>query len=314
MARGSESKNRRKESRKQARIEEAESAAAGGMHDFMVPVDEDDVDDDDDDDERQQPEHQQQETSASDLLNVPKSKKKKQNAATAAAAMNRHAAEASAAPKKREIKTLPLIFLILMTGTTVLPAVIYASDYFGAYFQKHHVLGSLGYKLGIGATPKKRVLSFYEKHDPSKIDDVPAILAKYYGDYPKLIKKLERKYGDYGYFLEWEADEAPMRLAMEQLEATREYLGDQWNIYAPRSLKQAARNVRYNVGTLYKKFRKVWKKYLWPLLEPIFGVPKGTAAQKRKDAAEARARKTKAGGSGTRRKNTDYRDDMEDEH
>ena len=72
----------------------------------------------------------------------------------------------------------------------------------------------MGHKLGVGATPKKRVLSFYEKHDPEKFDDIPKIMAKYYGDYPKLVKRLERRYQDYGYFKDWEQDEAPMKLAM----------------------------------------------------------------------------------------------------
>lgn len=213
--------------------------------------------------------------------------------------------------KKQGIKTLPLVLLLLLTGTAVLPALIYASDFLGSYFQKHHVLGSIGYKLGFGATPKKRVLSFYEKHDPSKIDDVDGILAKYYGDYPKLIKKLERKYGDYGYFLEWEQDEAPMTLALEKVAETRDYLGEQFNLYAPQIVKTGARNVRHNLGFLYKRGRRLWKKHVWPLLEPIFGVPKGGAAQKRKDAQEARQRKTGQSG-GRRKKNTEFRDDVED--
>ena len=213
--------------------------------------------------------------------------------------------------KKQGIKTTPLILLILMVGTTVLPALIYASDMLANYAQKHHVLGSIGYRLGLGSVPRKRVVSFYEKHDPSKIEDVPNILAKHYGDYPKLVKKLERKYQDYGYFLGWEEDEAPLTLALEQLAQTREYFVHQyWNRYAPQVLKTAARNIRYNLTFVYKKFQKVWKKTLWPALEPFFGVPKGAEKQKRKDAKLARERRA---GDGTRRRNKDYRDD-EDEH
>ena len=108
------------------------------------------------------------------------------------------------------IKTLPLVMLIMLTGTTVIPALLYMGDYFSAFIQKNHIMGNLGQRLGIGPSPKKRVISFYEKHDPEKMGEVNNILSKYYGDYPKLVKRLERKYGDYGYFLNWESDEAPM--------------------------------------------------------------------------------------------------------
>jgi hypothetical protein len=212
------------------------------------------------------------------------------------------------------IKGTPLILLILMTGTTLLPAIIYASDIIGNWMQNHHVVGQLGFRLGMGAVPRKRVLSFYEKHDPTKLEDVPKILSKHYGDYPTLIKKLERKYQDYGYFLEWEQDEAPLALAMEQLQETYAvWIHSYWNVYAPQPVKTAARNIRYNLTYLHKKFHKVWKKTIWPMLEPIFGVPKGTAAQKRQDAAEARKRKRATGGSKTKRKNQDFRDDVDEE-
>jgi len=47
------------------------------------------------------------------------------------------------------------------------------------------------------------------------------------------------------------------------------------------------------------------------MLEPFLGVPKGTEKQKRKDAADARARMKPS--SGTRRKNKDFRDDEDEE-
>ena len=218
-----------------------------------------------------------------------------------------------AAPKG--IKTTPLILLIMMVGTTVLPALIYASDMLANMAQKHHLLGSVGYRLGVGAVPRKRVVSFYEKHDPEKIEQVPTILAKHYGEYPKLVKKLERKYQDYGYFLGWEDDEAPLKLAIEQLLRTRdEFVNHYWNRYAPQFLKTAARNASYNLQFLYKKGSKLWKRKIWPTLEPFFGVPDAKTAerQKRKDAKEARAKRSAATADGTRRRNKDFRDDEED--
>ena len=217
--------------------------------------------------------------------------------------------------KKNEIKRTPLILLILMTGSTLLPALIFASDYLGGFLQRHHIVGQIGFRLGMGAVPRKRVMSFYEKHDPEKIENVPDILSKYYGDYPKMVKKLERKYQDYGYFLGWEEDEAPMALAMEQLQATYDtWIHSYWNVYAPQPLKTGARNIRYNLTFLHKKIHKLFWKKVWPIIEPVFGVPKGGEKQKRKDAAEARKRKqaTSGGGSsGTRRRSAQFRDDEE---
>jgi len=201
------------------------------------------------------------------------------------------------------IKTLPLLMLILLTGTTLLPAVLFAGDWVSAYISKNNILGSMGHKLGIGPSPKKRVVSFYEKHDPLKVDEVDKILGKYYGEYPVLIKRLERKYADYGYFLNWEQDEAPMTLAMEKIYDTRDYIQKQFNKYAPQQLKLACRNIKYNLTTLYKKSRKVWKKHLWPLLEPIIGNPEGSEAQKKKDRSASMDKK------GRRKKNTEFRDD-----
>lgn len=193
--------------------------------------------------------------------------------------------------------------LVMLTGTTLLPALLYAGDWLGAFVQRNHILGSLGHKLNVGSSPKKRVMSFYEKHDPEKIAEVETILAKYYGDYPKLIKRLERKYQDYGYFINWEQDEAPSRLAFEKLNETKEVIQKEFNKRAPQSIKTAARNINFNVSKLYRKGRVVWKKKVWPSLEPFFGVPDGAKAQKKKDREEAKKKK------GRRKRNDEYRDD-----
>ena len=63
--------------------------------------------------------------------------------------------------------------------------------------------------LGLMQTPKKRLVDFYQKHNQTdKLADdlVDATIMKYAGDYPTLIKKLERKYQDYGYFIGWEQE------------------------------------------------------------------------------------------------------------
>lgn len=248
--------------------------------------------------------------SAAGAPTMPKKKKKKKKSTEEGALPPQLGQK-----KERGIKTLPLILLILMTGSTLLPAMIYAGDYMSSFLAKNDVMGSIGFRLGIGSVPKKRVLSFYEKHAPEKVTDVPNILAKHYGDYPKLIKKLERKYQDYGYFLGWEDDEAPSRLLQDYFTDIYSIWIKQWNRHAPQVAKTAARNARYNLTSIYKNVRKMWKKSVWPMLEPIFGVPDGAEKQKRQDAAEARKRRASASAqsksSGARRKNRDFRDDEE---
>jgi len=316
MARGAEAKARRKESRKNKK--------EGIDHDFGLPEEDSDLPMppstggapiEEDSSVEGEPAKAATTTTNDDDDDVPppskksKKKKKKQKDPAAAAAMQQQMQQMQG--KKEGIKTLPLIFLILMTASTVLPALIFAGDWVGNMVQKNNIIGSLGYRLGVGATPKKRVMSFYEKHDPTKINEVGNILAKHYGDYPKMIKKMERKYQDYGYFMGWEEDEAPLALALEQLEETRATVQRKWNKHAPLPLKTAARNIHGNMNVLHKKFMKVWKKTLWPMLEPIFGVPKGAAAQKRKDAQEAKKKRSGSTG-GRRKKNKDFRDDVDE--
>jgi hypothetical protein len=328
MARGAEAKLRRRNRKKQdaatterlfAGTDDLEEKD-GNTHDFgpgefpLPPgMSKQDINGDDSDDDSEDEDEKKNETrnDKEELVTMMKKKRK-----PAACCNNDHDKPPQPKKSSQGIKTTPLILLILMVGTTVLPALIYASDYIGGYLQKNHVLGQIGFRLGMGAVPRKRVMSFYEKHDPNKLDEVPVILSKYYGDYPKLVKKLERKYQDYGYFLGWEEDEAPLALAMEQAKETYSlWINSYWNVYAPQPLKTAARNIRYNLAFLQKKGNKVWKKKIWPHLEPFLGVPKGAEKQKRKDAAEARKRKQKAGGStsGTRRRSTEFRDDVDEE-
>jgi len=305
MARGADAKARRKESRKEERVTEAERTAEAermlsedGNENAFESTDEIPLP-----------------TPTSGLAGegdeeVVKKKKKKKKKATPPNCCDKDCLPpAKGGAKKEGIKTAPLILLILMTGTTLLPALLYAGDWFGGFLQKNHIFGNIGHKLGIGPSPKKRVMSFYEKHDPVKINEVDTILSKYYGDYPKLVKRLERKYGDYGYFVDWESDEAAMNLAFDKLKDTRDFVQKKYEQTAPAGVKTRVRNVQYNLGKIYKKVHKVWKKTIWPQLEPLFGVPdaKAAAAQKRKDKAEAADKK----GGGRRKKNTDFRDEDE---
>jgi len=298
MARGSAGKARRKEERKDAKLAEAERMLNDGhTNDF------------DNDDNMSLPtpydtdKRTKSDSDSSDDESKPIVVKKKKRNVKNTQDDNHKAACCPQPSQGKGIKTLPLVMLLMLMGTTVLPFFLYAGDWISGFIAKNHVTGKFGHKFGIGASPKKRVVSFYEKHEPSKISEVENILAKYYGDYPKLVKRLERKYSDYGYFLGWEEDEAPMTLAKEKLIDTRDYIQKQFDIYAPRKIKTASRNIKYNLTTLYKKFRNVWKKTIYPVLEKFIGVPDGVAAQKKKDRMDTMKAK------GRRKKNTDYRDD-----
>ncbi|KAL3822051.1 hypothetical protein ACHAXA_007844 [Cyclostephanos tholiformis] len=329
MARGSEGKSARKQARKEARAKEAERLLAGdeGVNEFsgspsggglgMNIVDDSSSDDDgddvgDDDDERV--------ATAPEKSTEAKAKSSSKSARAKKVAVAQRTArggppdlccgpDGGGGRAKGGIKTLPLVMLIMLTGTTLLPAILYAGDYFSAYLSKNHFMGNIGHRLGIGPSPKKRVVSFYEKHDPDKLHEVPSILAKYYGDYPKLVKRLERKYADYGYFLNWEQDEAAMTLAFEKVWETRDALQKQFDRHAPALVKTGARNMRHNFGYLYKKGNRLWKKKVWPLLEPYLGVPDAKSArrQKLKDKKEAEKRKKQA--TGQRRKSAEFRDE-----
>ena len=314
MARGSEAKSARKQARKEARAKEAERILNGedALNEFSNPPPLDIGD--------PKPADESDNSEAEDAApekTPEKSTKSKSNRAKKAAkertAAKQRDPNAKPAGDSGGIKTLPLVFLIMLTGTTVIPALLYMGDYISAFAQKNHLLGNIGHRLGIGPNPKKRVISFYEKHDPEKINEVPAILAKYYGDYPKLVKRLERKYGDYGYFINWEQDEAPMYLAIDKLYETRDMLQTQFDRHAPALVKTGVRNMQHNLGFVYRKAHRAWKKQVWPILQPYLGVPDEKAArkQKLKDKREAEKMKKEKSGGG-RRKSAEFRDEDED--
>merc|ERR1711957_448473 len=52
--------------------------------------------------------------------------------------------------------------------------------------------------------------------------------------------------GDYGYFLNWQQDEAPAVLVKEKLEIYYEAVNKKWHKHAPTHMKTAARNMYYN--------------------------------------------------------------------
>ena len=309
MARGSEAKAARKAARKEARAKEAERILEGETG--GPPIESDSSSSEEEDDNV--------ETTPETEEEAPKKKKKSKSARAKKAAAARTATRGGGgggdmccpqpSSSGEGIKTLPLVMLVMLTGTTLIPAFLYAGDWFTAFIAKNHIMGNLGHRLGIGPSPKKRVISFYEKHDPEKVLEVPNILSKYYGDYPKLVKRLERKYGDYGYFLNWEQDEAPMTLAFEKLWETKEVIDTQFNKHAPAIVKTGVRNMRHNFGFVYKRGMKVWKKQVWPVLQPYLGTPSAADVRKQKLKDKKEFEKRKKEQTGQRRKSAEFRDE-----
>jgi hypothetical protein len=206
------------------------------------------------------------------------------------------------------IKPLPLFFLLLMVGGSLFPAFIYLFDNAGPILAKSNVMGRVGYSLGIGATPRSRVVTFYEKHAPDNLGNVDKMMGDYYGRYPQLTKKLERKYNDYGYFLGWQDDESAYNTAMKKVEEVKTAAGVLWTNNAPKQVQGMADNFRFNVGQLYKKAEKAWRKQIWPTLQPYIGIPDEKEARKQK----MKDRETYGRKKGKKGKNS-YRDEEDEE-
>merc|ERR1719263_623 len=106
------------------------------------------------------------------------------------------------------IKWKYVFILVFLFGSALLPALLWVVDHAGAAVSGAggSAAAGLRVKLGLSPTPKERLTNFYAKHNPDKVDEVDGLIAKYAGNYPKMIKVLEAKYGDYGYFMNWEND------------------------------------------------------------------------------------------------------------
>mmetsp|Transcript_26919 Transcript_26919/g.80703 ORF Transcript_26919/g.80703 Transcript_26919/m.80703 type:complete len:258 (+) Transcript_26919:207-980(+) len=110
--------------------------------------------------------------------------------------------------KKNKIKWKYVAFLFLLFGASALPVLLWVVDNMGSLVGAGVAasFSAAGAKMGLTATPKDRLKLFYEKHNPEKASEVDHLIDKYAGSYPKMIKVLEAKYNDYGFFLGWEKD------------------------------------------------------------------------------------------------------------
>ena len=113
--------------------------------------------------------------------------------------------------KSKGIKWKYVAFLALFFGSAILPVVLWIVDHAGGLLGTgtHKAIGASTARMGLTPTPKDRLAKFYEKHNPEKVSSrVVKIISSRSTlvDYPKMIKVLEAKYGDYGFFLGWEQD------------------------------------------------------------------------------------------------------------
>jgi len=151
------------------------------------------------------------------------------------------------------IKLFPFLLLVLLIGTTALLA--------------NYLMGQLGHHLGfidnghLHSPYEKRILKFYEKHNPGKLKDVPAILDKYNlgldNNYPDLVERLEGKYGDKGYFSKLEREEAPMNMNLADM-----FVG-QFDRYAPGFLKSFRDMIAYSLAFLYEEGYWLYRDWVW---------------------------------------------------
>uniref|UniRef100_A0A7S3JUU8 Uncharacterized protein n=1 Tax=Aureoumbra lagunensis TaxID=44058 RepID=A0A7S3JUU8_9STRA len=162
----------------------------------------------------------------------------------------------SVARKKKgflaQIKWKYVIMLLLLTGTAVLPAALWVIDTFFAASSNAASVGisTIVARMGMTPTPKERLIKFYKKHNPEKVDEVPTLVHKYAGNYEKMIKILEAKYGDYGFFIGWQED-ADFKKFMKK-EAIHYFNKAQryYRIYMPYRLRIAFWNMYYNISTI----------------------------------------------------------------
>ena len=203
----------------------------------------------------------------------------------------------------KPIKWKFVAFLVLLTGTAVLPAALWVVDnVFSLSGSALAVSASaLAGRMGFTPTPKNRLLKFYEKHNPEKVPEVPQLIHKYAGNYPKMIKVLEAKYHDYGFFIGWR-DDADFKHFIKQ-ESTRAFRKAQlyYRKYVPFKLRVAFYN-------MYANTERLLGPPLYVLDDLLFGkvlgwgpiLPKGPSAPHASSSSSRRGSRGRSSSSSAR--------------
>lgn len=157
------------------------------------------------------------------------------------------------------IKWKHVALLVMMTGTAVLPAVLWVVDKTSTLLNQNDAFKSMGIKLGMTPTPKERLEKFYKKHDePEKLQEVDHLLTKYAGSYDKMIKVLESKYNDYGYFIGWEMDSDWRVLMGKEMKKTYQKARKIYQKKVPWGVQRTFYNIYYNAKKVYYKIYNVF--------------------------------------------------------
>lgn len=137
------------------------------------------------------------------------------------------------------IKWKYIFFIVLLFGTTAIPVVIKVLDTLAPMASSGLRRAGMvvGFQAGMVATPRYRLEKFYEKHNPDKLPEVPSVLRKYADDYPKMIKILEAKYHDYGFFIGWKNDDSTVQMATRHLMHYGKLLHYYYRRYVPLKLR-----------------------------------------------------------------------------
>jgi len=170
------------------------------------------------------------------------------------------------------IKWTNVAILFMLTGTAVLPLVMFIADNASATIGSmmpglSSGLAPIGVKLGFVATPKIRLTQFYEKHNPEKLEDVEKVMLKYAGDYKTMTKKLEAKYNDYGFFIGWEQESDFRTKQKETLEYVQKKGIVYYQRYMPWQIRQALRNIYLNLSRHFKKAYRTVMRFIDPPAE-----------------------------------------------
>ena len=180
--------------------------------------------------------------------------------------------------KAKGIKWKYVAFLALLFGSAILPVVLWIVDHAGGLLGTGltKAIGASTARMGLTPTPKDRLAKFYEKHNPEKVGEVDHLVQKYAGDYPKMIKVLEAKYGDYGFFLGWEQDRTFGKFMKTQAGEGAEIV----QYYYKRHMPYKARVAFYKMYSLldkifrpYVDFIRTQLLHIWPDLKDYIGVP-----------------------------------------
>ena len=92
-----------------------------------------------------------------------------------------------------KIRWTHVALLLLMTGTAVLPALLWVADKASGAIGTSNAFQKVGIQLGMMPTPKERLVKFYKKHNPEKTDEVDRLLTKYAGSYGEHFFSLARR-------------------------------------------------------------------------------------------------------------------------